>query len=749
MKPWVHRLLTVAGRFFGKKGQSGIAVLMFRARDRSADFEYGLSLWNEERIDEAEQVLLKVLDQTPQHAQTNNLLGAIYLRRGQESTAETFIRQAIAAKGDYAAAHNNLGNIFLARHDTVRAMECYETALLHDPNYAESLTNLGNVFTSIGKYNRAEECCRRAIKVAPTFAGAHCNLGSALLSLGRGGEAVAAYREALRLCPGLPEALINLSLVLQEPGYLVGVIDHYEDRLKKWPEDYQSHLRIAQALQAQDLWDDGRSRLMQALDIRPNAPDALLLLGHNDAHAGNAMGAIDFYQKVLLLDQNAAAHSGILFNLLYLADQSGEDLRIECAKWAERYAPPRPSAREHIKIDERKALRVGYVSKDFALHSVAYFLEPILAHHNPAIVFSVCYSTQLQPDAMTTRFQSLAGIWRDVSLLSIDQLEMLVIEDEIDILVDLSGHTSGNRLELFSRRPAPIQITYLGHPATTGLTTIDYRIGDEVTDPLKMTESHYTEQLWRLPGCFLTYRPPDGIPISNLPPCIGSGHITFGSFNNALKITDDVIATWTSILHAVPSSRLILKSFAFGTKYGKHRLLDAFVRQGIDELRIELMAWLPTGVDHLSIYQNVDIALDTFPYNGTTTTCEAMWMGVPVICLEGQRHSSRVGASLLTALGLTELLATNREDYILRAVALANDRARLMSIRQGLRGRMQSSPLLDHRGFTRNLETTYQKMWRGYCQWKINDSPAFPTAQQTSTKEAWRSTPFKGNNVAQ
>ncbi len=715
---FLDRLLTWAGQSLQRRGHTSLALVFFNASGDASSFERASAAWREGNNDDALTRIESFLATHPSHAEANNLAGILALQRGEEAVAAEYFHRALATRAGYPAAHNNLGNVHRAQGKFWDAANCYRAALDFDPSYVEALTNLGAVLSSQGSHEEAEGYCRQAVELAPQFAGAHCNLGNALLGLGRGGEAVAAFREALRLQPDLPEALINLSLVLEEPAYLAGVVDYYEEQLKRNPDSYLCHLRVAQALQAQDKWDAARSRIQNALELHSDASDALLLLANNTSHAGDAEGSIALYRQVIVAERNSGAHSGLVFNLLYSGRMRGDHLCEEYRSWAKLHAPDIASSDQHFakRPDGDARLRIGYVSRDFYTHSVAYFLEPILAQHDRTAVFVVCYSTLLQPDARTEGFKALADAWRDVSMLSIDELERTIRDDEIDILVDLSGHTAGNRLPVFARKPAPIQVTYLGHPATTGLTSIDYRIGDEVTDPPGLTETHYSETLWRLPACFLAYQPADSAPAVQASPLASSGHITFGSFNNASKITTEVIDTWVKILQAVPDSTLLLKSHAFGTELGRQRLIGRFEKWGISAERLRLMEWLPAGKDHLSIYGEVDIALDPFPYNGTTTTCEALWMGVPVITLAGERHSCRVGASLLSCLGLTELICESVDDYVTCASRLACDSDRLAVLRASLRERMSASPLLDHAGFTRRLEAAYSAMWARWTE---------------------------------
>lgn len=716
------RLLRMAGARLARSGHAQLVSQLFRAADELAPAEVppyvqAQAMWLEGRQQEARPLLENILAAQPDHPEANNLFGIALLNDGDEAAARIHFERALAAKPDFPAPLNNLGNIHLAEDEFEDAARCYRTALAHKPDYVEALTNLGAVLNLQGNSADAEAYCRKAVELAPDFAGAHCNLGNVLLSQDRGGEAVACYREALRLSPGLPEALINLALVMQDHGYLPGALEYYEKRAQRHPNDFLPHVRIAQALQAMGRWDDAAQSLERARELKPDSIEVLTTLSTNFVYIGDVHTGTEYLKRLLdATPQNANAQSRMVFDSMYLPSRTGEEICRGFREWAELYAthpllplPPASSA------EPEKRLRIGYVSHDFRRHSVAYFLEPILRHHDHAGFEVYCYSTLLDGDQVTERFRALADQWRDISTLSEQATVELVREDRIDLLIDLSGHTTGNRLGVFARKPAAVQVTYLGHPASTGLDAIDYRLGDAVTDPLELVAGHYSETLWQLPGCFLTYQPSNDAPPVLPSPSAANGYVTFGSFNNLTKVNDEVIAVWARVLNAVPNSRLMLKFYALSSVRGRKRIVDGFAAHGIAEQRLDLVGWSAGPNEHLSIYNKVDIALDTFPYNGTTTTCEALWMGVPVVCLEGERHSARVGASLLHALGLQELLAGDVDGFVRIAAQLAADRERLASLRAGLRERMAASPLLDHAGFTRRLEAAYRDMWRAYC----------------------------------
>jgi predicted O-linked N-acetylglucosamine transferase (SPINDLY family) len=354
---------------------------------------------------------------------------------------------------------------------------------------------------------------------------------------------------------------------------------------------------------------------------------------------------------------------------------------------------------------------VGYVSPDFINHAVARFIEPVLSDHDRSRFEVFCYSNAQTPDTVTARLRALSEHWRDTALLDDAQTAALIREDRIDLLVDLAGHTAGNQLLVFARKPAPVQITWIGYPNTTGMGAMDYRLTDAIADPPGLSEAFHREQLVRLPGPFSCYLPSAESPDVNPLPALSAGHVTFGSFNQFAKLTPAVVELWARLLRECPSAHLLLRARSLADNETASRLRETFARLGVDPGRLELDGSQLSVAAHQGCYHRVDLALDPFPYNGTTTTCEALWMGVPVIALAGRTHVARVGASLLTHLGTPEWIAQSPDDYIERCRALASDLPKLAAIRAGLRARFRASPLGDAKGFTRNLETTYATLW--------------------------------------
>jgi predicted O-linked N-acetylglucosamine transferase (SPINDLY family) len=415
---------------------------------------------------------------------------------------------------------------------------------------------------------------------------------------------------------------------------------------------------------------------------------------------------------------NAEFHGNLIMNMHYSDCVTPSELFEAHRAWGLAHAPTGVAPVQRIEpCDPEMPLRIGYVSPDFRRHSVAYFISSILANHDRSRHTVFCYSNLVpdRTDAMTTLLRGRADVWREIATMSDQYAAEMIGADGIDILVDLAGHSAGNRLGVFALRAAPVQITWLGYPGTTGMVDMDYRLTDLIADPAPEADRFCTEHLIRIPNGFLCYEPAQDAPNPGPLPHDRNGYVTFGSFNNLAKVNDALLVAWGTILKTVPRSRLVLKSIALADDNVCKHLLRRFGALGVDTGRVELVSWQPKTTAHLGLYQQIDIALDTFPYNGTTTTCEALWMGVPAITLQGETHANRVGASLLSHVGLPELVADTSQQYIEFATALACDVDRLRLLRATLRDRLRGASLLDCRGFTYRLEQCYRHVWRHYC----------------------------------
>jgi protein O-GlcNAc transferase len=578
-----------------------------------------------------------------------------------------------------SAAHYQAGRL-------IKAESCYRqllAALLDHaaaPHlFAQAYLGLGAALKNQGKFNEALAAYREANRISPDLVEASYNLGNAFKALGRLDDAIAAYRQAIRIQPGLLQAHCNLGNALCDQGKPDEAVAAFHQAIRIEPDHANAHLNLGGALLEQGKFDQAIAACREAIRLRP-----------------------DF----------AEARSNLAFSLNLVHDISVGEVFEAHRAWDVQHGRRKqaPGAHANDRSIGRR-LKVGYVSPDFRLHSVAYFLEPLIRNHDRNAIEVICYSEVSAPDAATERFKGLADRFTTTVAMSDDALTESIRNDGIDILVDLAGHTSKNRLPVFARKPAPVQVTWLGYPNTTGLDAMDYRLVDAVTDP----DAFASEALVRLPEGFLCYSARDDAPTPGAAPCLTTGFVTFGSFNNIAKLSGATLDVWARLLTRLPTARLLLKGKPFAEAATRAMYLDRLTERGVAADRVELMAWLPERA-HLSLYDRVDIALDPFPYNGTTTTCEALWMGVPVVTLRGDRHAGRVGASLLTQIGLTDLIADSKEAYLDTAVALADDFARLDKLRLALRPRMAASPLCDAPTFAHKVEVAYRTMWQRWCE---------------------------------
>lgn len=506
----------------------------------------------------------------------------------------------------------------------------------------------------------------------------------------------------------------RLGIVCGQQRKLAEAAASLQEAIRLRPDQAAPHTNLGNVWRLMGRLDDAVAAFHEALRREPGLADAHNNLGLSLMKQGRlAEATAGFRQALSLCPRYCTAASNLLLSLNYDPAQSPEALLAEHRRWPDCLDPvPPPTPFTNVRDPERR-LRVGYVSPDFCGHVVAYFLLPILAHHDPAQVEVFCYAQVFDPDARTAQFRTLAHGWRSTIALDDAQVANQVRRDGVDILVDLAGHTADNRLGVFAYRPAPVQITYLGYPNTTGLPAIDYRLTDAVADP-PGEPVHHTEELVRLNGPFCCYQPPERSPDVALPPVLRQGRLTFGSTHDLAKLNDPVMDLWADVLRAVPDSRLLVFRHTL-TGSVKESLARRFVERGIDAARVTLESQLPEGRHYLDLYGRIDLLLDVFPWNGHVTTCESLWMGVPVVTLRGNRHAGRLSATVLSALGLTDLVADTPLDYVATAARWAADRDRLVSLRKELRPRMRSSALCDGRSFTRGLEAAYRQLWRRWC----------------------------------
>lgn len=623
-----------------------------------------------------------------------------------------------------SAATHECGLRLLERGYAVQAETCFRSALDEDAAQADVLCDLSSALNLQGRFAAAEDSSRAALSLNPALPGAHVNLANSMLYRGRYGEAIGYYVDALRIDSALPEAHIHLALLGRPTPHLSTAIGHFEERLRRQPDSYMALTRLGLAYQATGRIEAAREHFEKAGELQPKLGGPLASLAVLYGIQGCPEPALALFRKALTINENPIWRSAYLFFLQYSDRLSAADIYREHVSWGERHvvaAESRP--RFANTTDPQRKLRIGYMSGDFFQHPVAHFFEPILRCHDRRQFEIHCYANVLSPDEATERLKALCDEWIDTIAMSDMAVCQKIRDDGIDILIDLSGHTKGQRTGVLAGKAAPVQATYLGYPSTTGLAAVDYRISDAISDPPGVTDRLYAEKLLRLDGCFVTYLPPTNAPAVDPSPVLTKGYVTFGSFNNINKVNRLTIGLWAEVLQAVPGSRIAIKHFATCYEEARTRIFDAFAECGIDAGRVQLLAAQPELASHLGLYREIDIALDCTPYNGTTTTCEAMWMGVPVLTLAGDRHAARVGASLLACVGLDDLVATTPEDYVKAAIELAADGERLRYLRQTLRRDMMQSPLLDARRFTGGLETAYRTVWRVWCETGGDNTP--------------------------
>jgi protein O-GlcNAc transferase len=670
------------------------------------------------RHDVAAEVLRQAAALVPADPAIHSNLGEAYRHLHHLDLAVASYRQALALQPDFHNALGNLGLALTAQGKLDEAVASLRRAIALKPDFAEAYNNLGNIFKDRGQLDDALACFRQAVLLQPQLALAHSNLGLVLHDRGRPAEALVCFRQALAHQPDLAEAHNNLGLIFKERGQLGDALACYERALALKPNFAEAHNNVSEIYADQDRLDDAVASLRQALALQPNLAAAHNNLGNAFKDRGQLDEAIACFRRAVALEPGCADyHSSLILTLHYRSGDEVETIDAELRRWHRQHAEPVArfiAAHANDRSPDRR-LRIGYVSHDFRRHSIAFFLLPLLQAHDRERWHVTAYATNLRPDDVTARFRVCTDSWRSLVGFSDEAAAQRIRDDRIDVLIDLSGHTGGNRLPIFAYQPAPVQVTYLGYPGSTGLGTMDYRLTDAWADPPGATVEFHSEQLVRLPDTAWCFAPLSGSPPVGALPALRQGHVTFGCFNNFAKVTDNMLQFWARILRRAPGSRLALKNLGLSSPPLVERLKAFMSAEGITADRLELIRIQSSQLDHLRCYDRVDLALDTFPYHGTTTTCEALWMGVPVLTLAGDRHASRVGVSLLTNVGLPEFVTHSANAYVDAAVAAAGDLPRLTALRASLRERMQRSPLMDAPRFARNLENAYRVMWRRWC----------------------------------
>lgn len=573
-------------------------------------------------------------------------------------------------------------------------------------------------FHQAGQLAEAEAVYRQVLVLSPHHPEALFRLGLLARAAGRVDIAAGLVGRAVEIEPASPEYAAEFGLILCMQGRFAEAVTVFDRVLALQPDHVAAQLNLGNIHLNQGRLDEAAACYSQALAHDPRRSAVHHNLGTVQFKRGRVEEAVASLRRALALQPDfAEAHSALLYALQYLDDVTPAAILSEHRRFAARFeAPLRTGWRPHANArDPGRRLRIGYVSPDFHRHSVAYFIEPVLARHDRSRVEVFGYYNHTRQDEVTARLMALMDHWLPCKGWSNEQLAARIRQDGIDILVDLAGHThtTDNRLLTFAHRPAPVQVTWLGYPSTTGLAAMDYRLCTADTDPPGQ-EAWHSEALYRLPRSLWCYRPLADWPLMPAPPpLIHAGAVTFGSMNNLAKVSPATCALWAEILHAVPGSRLVMTSMPEGSARDHFR--QRFAAHGVDPARVRFFGRLPNP-QYWEVLAQVDIALDPFPYNGTTTTCETLWSGIPVVTLAGENSVARSGYALLRMVGLEELIAPDRDGYVRIAVALANDAERLRAMRGGLRARFEASVLRDEAGVTRDIEAAFRDMWRRWVE---------------------------------
>ncbi|WP_239483021.1 tetratricopeptide repeat protein [Paraburkholderia sp. C35] len=613
-----------------------------------------------------------------------NDLGIVLREQGRLAQAIAHLRQALALQPDFAEAHNNLGNALKDAGDLQAAEASYRKAIALRPDFAQAYVNLSAVLRRQQSHMLAVTTALRAVELAPALAEAHNNLGNAYQGLDDLAAAAASYRRALELNAADASVHHNLSLVLLKRGQYADALTHCRRAIAAGAPNASMHVCLGDILRAQ----------------------------------GDLDGAIDAYRAAHRLDPDSTTLA--LQRLLFCSAGSArvtpqqflEDALRHGRVMASRAQPFVHDRWQRAAQSAGRALRVGFVSPDLRLHPVGIFLENVLAHLDSTRVEPIAYATRSDEDEVSARLRKHFSAWHSLTGMDTGSAARRVFDDGIDILIDLAGHTAWSGLPMFWWKPAPVQASWIGFFATTGCEAMDYIIGDRHVLPAS-EQGHFVEQPWRLPESYLCFTPPPYCIDIAPPPMQTTGAVTFGFFGKLIKVTDDVIALWSELLRAVPRSRLYLKALELESHDVQHMLAHRFAVHGIAPERLILEGASPRA-HYFEAYNRVDIALSPFPYSSGTTTVEALWMGVPVIALAGDRFVAHICESMLHAAGLAEWIAPNRHAYVAKAIALASDGATLTHVRQTLRARILASPLGDAHRFARNLESAFHAMWQRY-----------------------------------
>lgn len=713
-------------------------------------FNYAEALSNLGRPGDAAEHYRRALAGNPDYVEALSGLSKVLVELGQTEEALAAGDRAVELSPDNALALNNLGNAYRTLGRDADAIPRYQAAVRADPRFAEALNNLGLALTAVGHFKEGVEALRESIRLNPTLSDAHNNLAVVLNNAGQHADAVAEFETAIKLDEENAEARNNLGACFRSMGRHADSLDEIGKAIRLRPKAWAFRLNLAQtlkdvgraeeALAEADVYlenspgsayghflrgivlrdlsrpDEAIGAFRESLRLKPGAAEVQATLGYALQERGELDEALEMLNASIAQQADPQTHSNVMMVMCYHPAVTPRALYEAHRAYARVHEDPvreRWPAHANTRDPGRK-IRVGYFSPDLRGHVVSYFSNPIFENHDHSGFEVYAYSHNFAADGTTLMQRATFDRWRETAGMSPDKIAAMIREDQIDILVELAGHTANNGLPVLARKPAPIQINGIGFPSTTGLSAVDYRITDRLCDPPGIAEAYNSERLLYLPDCFWCYQPHSPSPEVGPLPADRDGHVTFVSVNNFTKVTNQVLETWARILARVPGSRIILQTSGLASQFVQDRVRAIFAARGVGADRVDMRRPIPM-YDYLKLIESCDVMLDPFPFNGGTTTCHGLWMGTPVVSLEGKTHAGRMGLSMLTCIGLPELCAPTEEAYVDVAVALAGDLPRLRQIRAGMRDRLRASPLLDGPRYVRNLEAAYRRIWAEWC----------------------------------
>lgn len=682
---------------------------------------FGLASKKCGRNADALAAMQKAAELLPNDAEARNELGNTLNDLGRLEEAEASYRRAVLLKADFGEAHSNLGITLQELGRLVEAEASYRRALEIKPDIAETHSNLGNTLKDLGRLEEAEASYRRALEINPDIAATHTNLGNALKDSGRLVEAEASYRRALRINPDYAKAHNNLGNTLHDLGRPVEAEASYRRALEIKPDYAKAHSNLGNALYDLGRLEEAEASHRRALQIKADFAEVHGNLGNTLRDLGRLEEAEACYLRALEIQPDfSQAYGNLLYLYAFTRKNSPESECGLAANWenislnesdrivARSRALSSDGSFPPVSRTGRK-LRIGVVSAEISQHPVAEFLEPLLEQLDRSRFHVTLFPTSPRQDSRTARFRNFADEFKSLTGIPDKKAADAIRLDRIDILIDTTAYMKGCRLGIFAHRAAPVQCHYIGYHGTTGLTEMDWFIADEVLLPAAC-DAHFREGIWRLPRLWVSYGGDRSLPESRWTPGL-DGSVCLGSFNNLAKVREETLALWAKVMNAIPESRLFLKDKSSVSCGSQERIRMALSRHGVSGERIEIAGHVPDWRGHMALYDKLDIALDTIPLNSGTTAFDALWMGVPLVALEGSWMGGRMSSTILEALRKPEWVARSEDEYVAIVAALARDVEGRKSLRAAQRTLMADSPLCDVEGLTRALEDAFEEMF--------------------------------------